>query len=92
MSNFEWEACKNQQNQQKHHISFELAQYAFADPQRIIAKDVDHSDQEERYFCFGKVESKVMTVRFTYRAARIRIFGAGYWRKGAKIYENAHQS
>jgi hypothetical protein len=28
-----------------------------------------------------------MTVRFTYRKGRIRIFGAGYWRKGKKIYE-----
>jgi hypothetical protein len=28
-----------------------------------------------------------MTVRFTYRAGVIRIFGAGYWRKGKKIYE-----
>jgi hypothetical protein len=28
-----------------------------------------------------------MTVRFTWRAGRIRIIGAGYWRKGKKIYE-----
>lgn len=28
-----------------------------------------------------------MTVRFTYRERRIRIFGAGYWRKGKRIYE-----
>ena len=27
-----------------------------------------------------------MTVRFTWRDGRIRIFGAGYWRKGKKIY------
>lgn len=28
-----------------------------------------------------------MTVRFTYREESIRIIGAGYWRKGKKIYE-----
>jgi hypothetical protein len=28
-----------------------------------------------------------MTVRFTYRKDLIRILGAGYWRKGKKIYE-----
>ena len=28
-----------------------------------------------------------MTVRFTWRDGQIRIFGAGYWRKGRKIYE-----
>lgn len=28
-----------------------------------------------------------LTVRFTYRGSVIRIFGAGYWRKGKVIYE-----
>jgi hypothetical protein len=28
-----------------------------------------------------------MTVRFTFRDEVIRIFGAGYWRNGRKIYE-----
>jgi uncharacterized protein len=32
------------------------------------------------------VEGSVMTVRFTWREQRIRIIGAGYWRKGRKIY------
>lgn len=29
--------------------------------------------------------------RFTYRDDVIRIFGAGYWRKGKQIYEYEHQ-
>lgn len=37
---FEWDEIKNQANQKKHHISFEHAQYAFADPCRVIAEDV----------------------------------------------------
>jgi len=37
---------------------------------------------------FGKVDDEIMTVRFTYRAEKIRIIGAGYWRKGKKIYES----
>jgi hypothetical protein len=32
-----------------------------------------------------------MTVRFTYRSEVIRIFGAGYWRKGKQIYEHENQ-
>ncbi|MGB7075744.1 MAG: BrnT family toxin [Xanthobacteraceae bacterium] len=52
------------------------------------AKDcLGHSRTERRYFCFGSVDGAVMTVRFTYRKGRIRIFGAGYWRKGKEIYE-----
>jgi hypothetical protein len=31
-----------------------------------------------------------VTVRFTYREGVIRIYGAGYWRKGRKIYEEAN--
>ena len=53
----------------------------------MIAADVTHSSEEERFFCFGRVGGGVMTVRFTYRQGRIRIFGAGYWRKGKDIYE-----
>lgn len=87
-THFEWDSKKDHDNRQKHGVSFATAQYAFADPQRIIAEDVDHSDKEKRYFCFGKVDGGILTVRFTYRNNVIRIFGAGYWRKGKAIYEH----
>jgi len=32
-----------------------------------------------------------MTVRFTSRESAIRIIGAGYWRKGKRIYERENQ-
>ena len=64
-SNFEWDAAKNALNQEKHGVAFALAQYAFADPLRLIAKDEEHSGAEDRYYCFGEVEGGVMTVRFT---------------------------
>lgn len=51
------------------------------------AKDVAHSVQEERYYCFGLVEGQILTVRFTYRANVIRIIGAGFWRMGRRAYE-----
>jgi uncharacterized DUF497 family protein len=61
---------------------------AFLDRHRVIAEDVEHSTKTEvRYYCFGKVDAAIMTVRFTYKGQTIRIFGAGYWRKGKKIYE-----
>lgn len=84
---FEWDENKNQENLAKHGVSFEEAQYAFADPHLVILEDVIHSSQgETRFFCVGRVESGILTVRFTYRANRIRIFGAGYWRKYRKLY------
>jgi len=84
---FEWDADKDRENREKHSVSFGLAQYAFADPSRVIAQDVTHCQQEARFFCFGRVGEGILTVRFTYREGVIRIFGAGYWRKGKKVYE-----
>ncbi len=84
---FAWDSKKDLENQDKHGVSFAEAQYAFADPGRVIAEDLSHSGREKRYYCFGKVGGGILTVRFTYRGGVIRIFGAGYWRKGKAIYE-----
>jgi uncharacterized protein len=89
MSDFEWDVAKDRVNRAKHGIGFDLAQRVFLDPHRVIAEDLDHGGGEQRYFCFGQVEGAVMTVRFTWRNQKIRIFGAGYWRKGKAIYEKA---
>lgn len=88
---FEWDSAKDAENQSRHGVPFSLAQYAFADPHRVIARDIRHSQSEERFYCFGKVDGGVLTVRFTYRRDVIRIFGAGYWRKGKALYEQENQ-
>ena len=87
---FEWDSKRDQANQKKHRVSFTKAQFAFADPNRVIAEHLSHSSREKRYYCFGWVEGGALTVRFTYRGDVIRIFGAGYWRKGKRIYEQEH--
>jgi len=88
---FEWDVNKEILNEKKHGISFKKAQLAFAGPKRIIAKDLEHSKVESRYYCFGKVDKGIITVRFTYRENKIRIIGAGYWRKGKQIYEEENK-
>ena len=87
MDSFEWDEGKNEANQEKHGVSFESAQEAFLDARRIIALDKTHSAHEKRYYCMGKIKGGILTVRFTYRDRKIRIIGAGYWRKGKKTYE-----
>jgi uncharacterized protein len=84
---FEWDENKNQINIQKHGVSFEEAQDAFMDINRIIIKDSKHSNVEERFFCIGSTEKGIATVRFTMRQNSIRIIGAGYWREGKIRYE-----
>jgi uncharacterized DUF497 family protein len=88
---FEWDEDKDKENQAKHKVSFSLAQRAFLDPHRIIAEDVSHSGEERRFYCIGRVHEGIMTVRFTYREDVIRIFGAGYWRRGRKVYEEENK-
>lgn len=88
---FEWDPEKDILNQVKHAVSFSEAKYAFSDPHRVIAEDLAHSGKEKRYYCFGKVSDGILTVRFTYRFGFIRIFGAGYWRRGKQIYEQENQ-
>jgi hypothetical protein len=89
---FEWDSDKDRTNQSKHGVSFEEAQLAFADPKRVIAIDHTHSDdREERFFCFGKTNRGVLTVRFTLRGENIRIFGAGLWREGKQVYEKQNK-
>lgn len=81
-SDFEWDAKKDELNQEKHGVSFALAQLAFLDRKRIILEDLEHSDDEPRFYCLGKVSGGIMTVR---------IIGAGYWRKGKKIYDSQNK-
>ena len=88
---FDWDSGKDVANQVKHGVSFEFAQKAFLDSKRIILVDEKHGAVEQRFYCIGKIDGGFLTVRFTTRKNVIRIFGAGYWRKGKKIYEKQNQ-
>lgn len=84
---FIWDERKELVNIQKHGVDFITACKAFKDPKRKIYIDSKHTQKEERFFCIGEVEGKILTVRFAYRQGKIRIIGAGYWRKGRWYYE-----
>ena len=83
---FEWDPKKSVENVLKHGVSFEIAQKTFFDVNRKIYCDAKHSQHEQRYYCCGKIDEEILTVRFTIRGEKIRIIGAGYWRKGRKLY------
>jgi uncharacterized DUF497 family protein len=87
LADFDWNPAKDAENQRKHGVSFGEAQLAFLDPDRVIARDSQHSQDEQRYYCFGRVSEGILTVRFTYRGNVVRIIGAGYWRRGKRLYE-----
>ena len=87
---FVWDAAKEQANIRKHGVGFLEASRVFLDPRRQVFTDEQHSAHEQRFFCIGQVQGKVLTVRFLHREGTIRIFGAGYWRKGRNYYEQAN--
>lgn len=84
---FVWDPRKEFLNIYKHRVDFITATKVFDDPNRQIYIDSKHSDNKERFFCIGRVDNRVLTVRFIYRHDKIRIIGAGYWRKGVRLYE-----
>jgi uncharacterized protein len=88
---FDWNEEKNKENQIKHQVTFNEAQQAFLDPCRIVAEDIAHSTEENRFYCIGRIKRGILTVRFTYRGNTIRIYGAGFWRKGKKLYEDQNK-
>lgn len=86
---FIWDSEKERLNIAKHGVDFIAASVIFRDPNIEIAIDHRHSLNEVRYYGVGKVGHRILTVRFLYRAGRIRIIGAGYWRKGERLYDKS---
>jgi uncharacterized protein len=85
---FAWDAGKEAINLAKHGVDFVTASRVFLDPKRKIFVNERHSGTEERFYCIGNVDGRILTVRLVYRGKKIRIFGAGYWRGGRKYYES----
>jgi uncharacterized DUF497 family protein len=78
---------KERANILKHGVDLSTAASIFQDPDVWIFVDEAHSSREQRHFGIGKINDRVLTVRFVYRDGKIRIIGAGYWRKGREQYE-----
>ena len=73
----EWDIAKDIENKKKHGISFELASYVFADPNRLERFDRAESNDglEDRYQTLGLV-GKVLFVVYTERQEAYRIITA----------------
>ena len=74
----EWDDEKNEINKREHEgMNFELAQFVFADPNRLERIDRSESNisGEERWQTLGKV-GKVLFVVYTERGERKRIISA----------------
>ena len=84
---FIWSLEKELENFAKHGVDFMSAAEVFKDPRIIMLTDSKHSQSEERFFGIGRIESGIITIRYVYREDKIRILGAGFWRRGRRRYE-----
>lgn len=75
---FEWDRNKDEQNQQKHGISFDEAKALFtSDVDYLEIYDKEHSDDEDRFIAIGPIRTGIIVVIYTERADDIvRIISA----------------
>ena len=76
---FTWDARKAAANAEKHGVTFEEAQTAFADERGLLIDDPDHSAEEERFIMLGRSAFlRLIVVVHCYRQAddEIRIISA----------------
>ncbi len=84
---FEWDANKEEENLKKHGLSFAEAVEAFLDPLGFALVDEKHSSTESRHYWEEKISGgSIVTVRYTRRGRKIRIFGCAAWRNFRRLY------
>jgi uncharacterized DUF497 family protein len=77
---FEWDPAKEEANRRKHGLGFDDAKRLFTSGSEYLELfDDEHSDDEERFIAIGPIESGIVVVVWTERAAdTIRIISARF--------------
>ena len=86
---FQWDKHNIQKNWEKHKVSPSESEQAFFNTPLIVAKDVKHSQIEERYYALGKTNlDRRLFLAFTIRKKLIRVISSrDMTKKERKIYE-----
>lgn len=86
---FEWDKGNLDKNWLKHKVTNKESEESFFDENKIIYKDIFHSNKEERYILLGKTKNyKLLYTVFTIRNKKIRIISSRTTnKKEEKIYE-----
>lgn len=88
---FQWDKGNMDKNWIKHRATNEECEEVFLDENKKIAKDILHSEKEERHILLGKTKKrKLLYVVFTARNKKIRIISARNTnKKEKKLYEKS---
>lgn len=88
---FDWDIWNFSKNLEKHSVTiFEIEEIFFNEP-LIIYPDINHSQQEERFYCLGRTNTNIkLFTSFTIKDNKIRVISSRPMsRKERKIYEKA---
>jgi uncharacterized DUF497 family protein len=86
---FQWDKHNIQKNWEKHKVSPSESEQAFFNTPLIVAKDVQHSQKEERFYALGKTDlDRGLFLAFTIRKKLIRVISSrDMTRKERRIYD-----
>ncbi len=79
---FEWDEAKAAANKRKHGITFEMPSSVFYDPRLLTVADLEHGENEERWFSIGiAVDGVLLSVVYLWidadpAAIKIRLISA----------------
>lgn len=86
---FEWDEGNINKNSSKHQVSVQECEEVFADINKIILDDIEHSHRENRLIVIGySQQQKLLIIAYTIRKQKIRVISArDVDRKERRLYE-----
>jgi len=86
---FQWDKYNIEKNWEKHKVSPVESEQAFFNQPLIVAEDVQHSQEEERFYALGRTDQdRRLFITFTIRKKQIRVISSRDMnKKERKIYE-----
>lgn len=89
---FDWDDAKAASNETKHGVTFAEAASIFEDPLSLTIRDMQHSEDEERWIILGQSSrGRLLVVVHTERGDTLRIISARLaTRQEIRNYERQH--
>lgn len=88
---FIWDKGNIDKNWNKHKVTNEEGEEVFGDENKVVYRDLFHSEKEERYIILGKTKNnRLLYTVYTYRKNKVRIISArDINTKEIELYEKA---
>lgn len=91
VTGFEWDAGNATKNWAKHEVSQSECEQVFFSQPLVLAADLAHSAQEDRFFALGQTDGgQLLLVVFTLRGSLVRVISARPMSRGEReVYRHA---